>query len=63
MDFRSFEHNFESNVFVYDREFNSRMRAVFQRISRPANGSFPIAGSTVPACSGSENRSCDCSPP
>ena len=30
MDFRSFEHNFESNVFVYDREFNSRMRAVFQ---------------------------------
>ena len=30
MDFRSFEHNFESNMFVYDRDFNERMRTVFQ---------------------------------
>lgn len=28
-DFRSFEHNFESNIFVYDREFNRRMRDIF----------------------------------
>ncbi len=28
-DFRSFEHNFESNIFVYDKEFNSRMRDIF----------------------------------
>lgn len=30
MDFRSFEHNFEINAFVYDREFASRMAAVFE---------------------------------
>ena len=29
MDFRSFEHNFEINAFVYDAEFNARMAAVF----------------------------------
>jgi cardiolipin synthase len=29
-DFRSFEHNFEFNVLVYDKEFNSKMRAVFE---------------------------------
>jgi cardiolipin synthase len=28
-DFRSFEHNFESNIFVYDRNFNTRMRDIF----------------------------------
>ena len=28
-DFRSFEHNFESNILVYSREFNRRMRDVF----------------------------------
>lgn len=28
-DFRSFEHNFEANVFVYSREFNARMSAIF----------------------------------
>lgn len=28
-DFRSFENNFESNLFVYDRDFNSRMRDIF----------------------------------
>ena len=29
MDFRSFEHNFEINAFVYDREFSDRMSAIF----------------------------------
>ncbi len=33
-DFRSFEHNFECNVLVYSREFNQRMRAVFQADQR-----------------------------
>jgi cardiolipin synthase len=28
-DFRSFEHNFESNIFVFDRDFNSQMREIF----------------------------------
>lgn len=28
-DFRSVEHNFESNMFVYSREFNARMREIF----------------------------------
>ena len=30
MDFRSFEHNFEINAFVYYREFASRMAAIFE---------------------------------
>ena len=29
-DFRSFEHNFEFNVLVYNKEFNSKMRAIFE---------------------------------
>lgn len=29
MDFRSFEHNFEVNAFVYDRDFTARMAGVF----------------------------------
>ena len=28
-DFRSFEHNFESNVFIYSREINQQMRQIF----------------------------------
>ena len=28
-DFRSFEHNFESNLFIYSRSVNERMRAIF----------------------------------
>ena len=35
-DFRSFEHNFEANLFLYSREFNSRMADIFladQRLS------------------------------
>ena len=30
-DFRSFEHNFESNLFVYSREFNKKMTEIFKR--------------------------------
>ncbi len=33
MDFRSFEHNFEISSFVYDREFNERLCALFRRDS------------------------------
>ena len=29
-DFRSFEHNFEANFFIYDREINSRLTADFE---------------------------------
>ena len=29
-DFRSFEHNFEFNTLVYSREFNAKMKAVFE---------------------------------
>lgn len=28
-DFRSFEHNFESNIFIYSNEFNARMLGIF----------------------------------
>lgn len=28
-DFRSVEHNFESNMFIYSREFNERLRRIF----------------------------------
>ena len=28
-DFRSFEHNFEANAFIYDREVNSEMKRIF----------------------------------
>ena len=28
-DFRSFEHNFEGNMFVYSRQFNERMTSIF----------------------------------
>lgn len=30
MDFRSFEHNFEINAFVYDAQFTARMSAIFE---------------------------------
>ncbi len=29
-DFRSFEHNFEGNIFFYSKEFNQRMRDVYR---------------------------------
>ena len=29
-DFRSFEHNFEVNALVYSKEFNSKMKAIFE---------------------------------
>ena len=28
-DFRSFENNFECNLFIYDRDVNARMREIF----------------------------------
>ncbi|MDE6623835.1 MAG: cardiolipin synthase [Alistipes sp.] len=31
MDFRSFEHNFEINAFVYDRDFTARMAELFEQ--------------------------------
>lgn len=31
MDFRSFEHNFEINAFVYDRDFAERMAEIFEK--------------------------------
>ena len=36
-DFRSFEHNFEANMFLYSKEFNRRLADIFladQRRSR-----------------------------
>lgn len=30
-DFRSFEHNFEANLFIYSKEFNARMTDIFMR--------------------------------
>ena len=30
-DFRSFEHNFESNMFIYSKDFNRQMREIFIR--------------------------------
>ena len=29
-DFRSFEHNFEFNALVYSKDFNSKMKAIFE---------------------------------
>ena len=34
MDFRSFEHNFEANAFVYDRHFATRMADLFEADAR-----------------------------
>lgn len=30
-DFRSFEHNFEANIFVYSKEFNKQMADIFEK--------------------------------
>lgn len=30
-DFRSFEHNFEGNLFIYSNDFNTRMKEIFMR--------------------------------
>lgn len=40
MDFRSFEHNFEINAFVYGQDFNTAMRRVFDEDLRRAGGLF-----------------------
>ena len=39
MDFRSFEHNFEVNAFLYDAEFTARMAAIFDH---DASNSHPL---------------------
>ncbi len=41
MDFRSFEHNFEVNAFVYDRAFSERMRAIFEHDAAQCRPSTP----------------------
>ena len=37
MDFRSFEHNFEVNAFVYDKDFTARMAGIFENDARTAH--------------------------
>ncbi|MBD5206284.1 MAG: cardiolipin synthase [Bacteroidales bacterium] len=43
-DFRSFENNFESNLMIYDREVNTRMREIFfedmQKCTKVTNSSW-----------------------
>ena len=41
MDFRSFEHNFEANAFVYDRAFTARMAACFEEDERACRAVTP----------------------
>lgn len=48
-DFRSMEHNFECNAFIYSKEFNSRMKDIFnrdlkecRRISKSSWGRRPV---------------------
>ena len=48
-DFRSMEHNFECNVFVYSKEFNNRMKEIFhkdmkecRRINKSSWGRRPV---------------------
>ena len=41
MDFRSFEHNFEVNAFVYDPAFNARMAALYEEDLRRCRPSTP----------------------
>lgn len=36
-DFRSFENNFECNLFIYDKEFNSKMRDIFYEDLKKCN--------------------------
>ncbi len=40
-DFRSFEHNFEGNLFIYSREFNRAMEAVFIEALKDATRILP----------------------
>ena len=41
MDFRSFEHNFEVNAFVYDADFNARMARIFENDARESHALTP----------------------
>ncbi|MCM1301142.1 MAG: cardiolipin synthase [Alistipes senegalensis] len=41
MDFRSFEHNFEVNAFVYDRVFAARMAAIYEADERQCRAVTP----------------------
>lgn len=41
MDFRSFEHNFEINAFVYDRDFTARMSRIYERDERQCHHATP----------------------
>lgn len=41
MDFRSFEHNFEINAFVYGQDFNTAMRRVFDEDLRSCRRLIP----------------------
>ncbi len=43
MDFRSFEHNFEINAFVYDAAFNARMRDIYEEDLRHCRRLTPEA--------------------
>ncbi|MDE5838567.1 MAG: cardiolipin synthase, partial [Paramuribaculum sp.] len=38
MDFRSFEHNFEANMFIYSREVNKKMQSLFAEDMRSSKG-------------------------
>ena len=40
-DFRSFEHNFESNLFIYSRELNSKMADIFMQDLNQSTRVFP----------------------
>lgn len=40
-DFRSFEHNFEANIFIYSREFNRRMSDIFAADQRHSTRILP----------------------
>jgi cardiolipin synthase len=40
-DFRSFEHNFEANMFIYSTEFNEQMRAIFNDDIRQSTRILP----------------------
>ena len=43
MDFRSFEHNFEISAFVFDRDFNARMTAIYEEDLRRCRRLTPEA--------------------
>ena len=40
-DFRSFEHNFEANAFIYDREVNSEMKRIFLEEPATMSSHYP----------------------